>query len=177
MPVLIRRETPADAAAIAAIHRAAFAPHYAGDPAVTEPPEPALVETLRTDESWMPTLSLVALEYDTVVGHICLTRAGIGPFPVLALGPLGVDPEHQKSGVGSALVHAALGAADALDESVVGLVGDLDYYARFGFVPGARLGIVPDVADWAAHFQIRALTAYDSAVTGEFHYPAPFYDL
>ena len=175
--MLIRRETPADAVAIAAIHRAAFAPHYAGDPAVTEPPEPALVETLRTDESWMPTLSLVALEYDTVVGHICLTRAGIGPFPVLALGPLGVDPEKQKSGVGSALVHAALGAADALDESVVGLVGDPDYYARFGFVPGARLGIVPDEAEWGPYFQVRPLTAYDSAVTGEFRYAAQFYDL
>ncbi|MFF2085094.1 GNAT family N-acetyltransferase [Nocardia sp. NPDC058176] len=175
--MLIRRETPADAAAIAAIHRAAFAAHYAEDPAVTEPPEPALVEALRTDESWMPTLSLVALEYDTVVGHICLTRAGIGPFPVLALGPLGVRPDRQKSGVGSALTHAALGAADALDESVVGLLGDPDYYARFGFVPGARLGIVPDEPDWASHFQVRALTAYDPAVTGEFRYPAPFYEL
>lgn len=175
--MLIRRETPADAAAIAAIHRAAFSPHYAGDPAVTEPPEPALIDALREDESWMPTLSLVALEYDTVVGHLCLTRAGIGPFPVLALGPLGVDPDHQKSGVGSALVHAALGAADALDESVVGLVGDPVYYARFGFVPGARRGIVPDQADWTDHFQVRTLTAYDSAVTGEFRYAAPFYDL
>ncbi|MEV0076574.1 N-acetyltransferase [Nocardia neocaledoniensis] len=175
--MLIRRETPADAAAIAAIHRAAFAPHYAEDVSITEPPEPALVEALRADESWMPTLSLVALEYDTVVGHLCLTRAGIGPFPVLALGPLGVDPDHQKTGVGSALMHAALGAADALDESVVGLVGSPEYYSRFGFVPGARLGIVPDQADWAEYFQVRALTAYDPAVTGEFRYPAPFYDL
>ncbi|KAF0848981.1 GNAT family N-acetyltransferase [Nocardia caishijiensis] len=175
--MLIRRETPADAAAIAAIQRAAFAPHYLGDPTVTEPPEPALIEALRADESWMPTLSLVALAYDTVVGHVCLTRAGIGPFPVLALGPLGVDPDHQKSGVGSALVHAALGAADALDESVVGLVGDPDYYSRFGFVPGARRGIVPDQADWADYFQVRPLAAYDPAVTGEFRYPAPFYDL
>ncbi|MFE3544112.1 GNAT family N-acetyltransferase [Nocardia sp. NPDC059177] len=175
--MLIRREIPADAAAIAAVHRGAFASHYADDPAVTEPPEVALIDALRADESWMPTLSLVALENDTVLGHILLTRAGIGPFPVLALGPLGVVPDRQKSGIGSALMHAALGAADAMDEPVVGLVGDPTYYSRFGFVPGARLGIVPDEAAWAEYFQVRPLTAYDSAVTGEFRYPAPFYAL
>ncbi|MGW4635198.1 GNAT family N-acetyltransferase [Nocardia sp. NPDC004415] len=175
--MLIRREIPIDAPAIAEIHRGAFAAHYAEDPAVTEPPEVALVEALRADESWMPTLSLVALENDTVVGHILLTRAGIGPFPVLALGPLGVDPDRHKTGIGSALMHAALGAADAMDEPVVGLVGDPVYYSRFGFVPGARLGIVPDEAEWAEYFQVRPLTAYDPAVSGEFRYPAPFYAL
>ncbi|GGK50965.1 GNAT family N-acetyltransferase [Nocardia camponoti] len=175
--MLIRREKPEDAAAIAEIHRQAFAPHYADDPAVIEPPEVDLVAKLRADEAWMPTLSFVASRYDRIVGHVTLTRAGIGPFPVLALGPLGVLPGYQKSGIGSALVHAALGAADALDQPIIGLVGDPAYYSRFGFVPGSRLGITPDVADWAQHFQVRALTAYDGALTGEFRYPTPFYEL
>ncbi|WP_225731634.1 MULTISPECIES: GNAT family N-acetyltransferase [unclassified Nocardia] len=180
--MLIRRERADDAAAIAAVHRSAFGPQYADDNVAPEdsavdPPEVDLVTRLRSDASWIPTLALVAVVHDTVIGHLCLTRAGVGPFPVLALGPIGVHADHQGVGVGSALMHAALGAADALDEPLIGLLGSLDYYPRFGFVPAARLGITPDEPAWISHFQIRQLTAYDSQIVGEFHYAEPFYEM
>lgn len=185
--MLIRRERAEDVAAIAAVHRSAFGPQYASEDTETgesgesgesgEPPEVDLVTQLRSDAGWMPTLSFVAIEYDTVIGHLCLTRAGIGPFPVLALGPIGVLAEYQGKGVGSALMHAGLGAADALDEPLICLLGSLDYYPRFGFVPAARLGITPDEPSWVTHFQVRPLSAYDSQITGEFHYAEPFYNM
>ncbi|WP_227997269.1 GNAT family N-acetyltransferase [Nocardia australiensis] len=182
--MLIRRERADDAAAIAAVHRSAFGPQYANGDASTvdlevdnaDPPEVDLVARLRSDSGWIPTLSLVAIEYDLVIGHLCLTRAGVGPFPVLALGPIGVTTNHQGNGVGSALMHAALGAADALDEPLVGVLGSLDFYPQFGFVPAARLGVVPDEPTWATHFQVRPLTAYESPIIGEFHYAEPFYN-
>ncbi|MFE7800577.1 GNAT family N-acetyltransferase [Nocardia sp. NPDC057440] len=189
--MLIRRERADDVTAIAAVHRSAFGPQYAdGDAQYTladadivemtgdgaaDPPEVDLVARLRSDEGWIPTLSFVAIEHGIVIGHVCLTRAAVGPFPVLALGPLGVDTEHQGSGVGTALVHAALGAADALDEPLVALLGSADYSPQFGFVPAARLGITPDEPTWVSHFQVRPLTAYDSQIVGEFHYAEPFY--
>jgi putative acetyltransferase len=43
-----------------------------------------------------------------VTGHVLCTRAHVGPDPVLGLGPLAVRPDHQRHGVGSALVHAVL---------------------------------------------------------------------
>lgn len=183
--MLIRRERPGDIPSIDAVHRAAFALEYAnggdsrpeGPGASADPPEVALVHRLRSDSGWMPTLSLVAQELERVVGHVCLTRAGVGPFPVLALGPIGVLPGRQGAGVGAGLMHAALGAADALDEPLVGLLGSLEYYPRFGFVPGVRLGVVPDEPAWTSHFQVRTLTAYETGITGEFHYPDPFYDI
>jgi putative acetyltransferase len=195
--VLIRRERTEDAAAIAAVHRSAFGPQYANgdaeytladadiaemtgeviDDGVVDPPEVDLVARLRTDAGWMPTLSLVAIEHDRVIGHLCLTRAAVGPFPVLALGPIGVVTERQGNGVGTGLMHAALGAADALDEPLVGLLGSLDYYPQFGFIPAARLSIFPDEPAWVTHFQVRPLTAYESQIVGEFHYAEPFYDL
>ncbi|WP_067896328.1 GNAT family N-acetyltransferase [Nocardia vaccinii] len=171
--MLIRRERTGDIPAIDAVHRAAFARSEAD----TDPAEVDLVHRLRTDSGWMPTLSLVAEAGNRVVGHVCLTRAGVGPYPVLALGPIGVLPEHQRNGVGSALMHAALGAADALDEPLVGLLGSLEYYPRFGFQPGSCLGIVPDEPSWTSHFQVRLLTAYESGMTGEFRYPEPFHTL
>ena len=189
--MLIRRERPGDIPAIDAVHRAAFALEYAkgGDPghgaeslptpqapsAYRPPAEVGLVHQLRSDSGWMPTLSLVAEDLERVVGHVCLTRAGVGPYPVLALGPIGVLPEHQRAGVGTGLMHAALGAADALDEPLVGLLGSLQYYPRFGFVPGSRLGVIPGEPSWASHFQVRTLTAYEPGITGEFRYPDPFY--
>lgn len=165
--VLIRREVPEDVAAIDAVHRAAF------DGEV----EAKLVTALRADAGWLPALSLVAVVDDAVVGHVVCTRATVDEVPALGLGPLGVLPERQRTGVGEALMHAVLGAADALDEPVVVLLGHTDYYPRFGFRPAVALGIVPPVADWGPHFQVRTLSAYRPAIRGSFTYATPFQEL
>lgn len=175
-PMLVRRETPEDAAAIRAVHTAAFADPGAPD---RVPVEAGLVDALRASDAWLPALSLVCAGADgEILGHVVCTRASIAGEPVaLGLGPLGVLPARQRAGVGSALMHAVLGAADALDEPVVVLVGHLEYYPRFGFRPGSELGITPPVAQWGAHFQARPLSAYRPALRGRFAYAAPFDDL
>jgi putative acetyltransferase len=165
--VLIRRERPADVAAIAEVHAAAFQ----GDV------EKNLVVALRASDAWLPALSLVAEDNGRVVGHVVCTRAHVATTPALGLGPLGVLPSHQKHGVGSALMHAVLAAADALDEPVVVLLGHADYYPRFGFEPATNYGIEPPVPEWGAHFQARLLSTYDSAIRGPFAYAQPFNDL
>jgi putative acetyltransferase len=165
--VLIRRELPQDIDAITAVHRGAF------DTAV----EATLVTALRADEGWLPALSLVADADGEVVGHVVCTRGHVAGAPALGLGPLGVLPSHQRAGVGAALTHAVLGAADALDEPVVVLLGHKEYYPRFGFVPAADLGITPPVVEWGEHFQARPLTAYTPSLRGEFAYAAPFREL
>lgn len=176
--MLIRRELPADIDAIRAVTAAAFT-----GPDGAEPAEARLVDRLRADRGWLPALSLVAVEAGEVVGHVVCTRAYVaapgrlGEVPVLGLGPLSVHPEHQRRGVGSALAHAVLGAADALGEPLVVLLGDPGYYSRFGFRLAAEYGIEPPVPEWAPHFQARPLTAYDSAVRGAFTYAEPFNDL
>jgi putative acetyltransferase len=165
--VMIRRERAADVDAIGAVHAAAFETEL----------EKNLVTALRASEAWLPALSLVADDNGRVVGHVVCTRAHIAGTPALGLGPLGVLPSHQKTGVGGALMHAALGAADALDEPVVVLLGHTDYYPRFGFEPAIRLGIEPPVAEWGEHFQARPLSTYDSSVRGAFVYAQPFNEL
>ncbi|MGH3763099.1 GNAT family N-acetyltransferase [Actinophytocola sp.] len=162
--MLLRRETPADVEAIHAVHLGAFETAVEAD----------LVTALRADEGWLPTLSLVAEAAGEVVGHVVCTRAHIDSAPALGLGPLGVLPSRQRTGVGAALLHAVLGAADALDEPVVVLLGHREYYPRFGFAPASRLGIRPPVPAWGDHFQARPLTAYTPALRGEFAYAARF---
>ena len=186
--VLIRREAARDAGPVRAVTAAAFA-----RPGADVPAEAPLVDWLRASPAWIPQLSLVALApaapadqapsadvageappADTVIGHVLCTRATAGTVPVLALAPLSVRPDWQRRGVGSALMHAVLGAADALGEPLVALLGSTRYYPRFGFRPARRYGIIAPHPQWEPHFQVRTLAAYDPAVQGAFAYPEPF---
>ena len=183
-PVLIRREAPGDADPIRAVTAAAFAqPRDHAEPSADAgplaqaglPPEARLVDELRASDDWLPPLSMVSLGPDgRITGHVLCTRGHVGAAPVLALGPLSVHPDQQRRGVGSALMHAVLGAADALGEPLVVLLGDPGYYARFGFRAAAEHGVIPPVARWQPYFQVRTLTGDDPALAGPFRYPEPF---
>ncbi|BCB83655.1 GNAT family N-acetyltransferase [Phytohabitans suffuscus] len=174
--MFVRRETPEDAAAVRAVHTAAFADAAAPD---RVPVEADLVDALRESAAWLPALSLVCVAPDgEITGHVVCTRASIAGEPVaLGLGPLGVAPAWQRCGAGSALMHAVLGAADALDEPVVVLLGHTDYYPRFAFRPAVELGITPPVEQWGVYFQARPMSAYRPGLRGPFAYAAPFDDL
>jgi predicted N-acetyltransferase YhbS len=163
--VIVRREIPRDHAAVHALHTAAFAP---------SPVEARLTDELREDAGFLPHLSLVAVDGEEVVGHVIATRGWIEPLgvPVLGLGPLGVRPDRQRSGVGSALVHALVAVAEAAGERLVALLGSPDYYRRFGFVPSSQLGIAPPDPAWRDYFQARLLSG--AVVKGTFRYADPF---
>jgi putative acetyltransferase len=165
--VLIRREEVGDAGAISAVHRSAF----------PGPTEAELVEALRAGGHVVAALSLVAVAPGAdapIVGHVVCSRGSVGDRPALGLGPLGVRAEHQARGVGSALMHAVVAAADALDEPLIALLGDPAYYARFGFVAATTLGIAAPDPRWGRHFQVRPLAAHDHSIAGSFRYAAPF---
>lgn len=173
--MLLRRETSADVDAIDAVHREAFA---SGDRA---PVEHALVRALRADQAWIPALSIVA-EDDAgeVVGHVVATAGRLttvtSSTTALGIGPVGVRPHQQGHGVGTALMHAVLAAADALGHPLAVLLGDPGFYSRFGFVSARSRAIdAPDPA-WRDHFQVRTLFAY-AGQEGMFRYPAPFDEL
>ena len=165
--MLLRRETCADVDAVDEVHRSAFGRDV----------EAALVRALRADPGWVPALSLVTEDAaGQVVGHVVATLGRVGDVPVAGIGPVGVRPQDQGRGVGQALVHAVVAAADALDLPLAVLLGAPGYYRRFGFVPAAVLGIeAPDPA-WGEHFQARPLGTYRGE-RGPFAYAAPFADL
>lgn len=165
--LVVRRERSGDVAAIAAVHRAAFG---SGDPV-----EVGLVAALRADPAWLAHLSLVAVADGRLVGHVVATRATVDGAPALGVGPLGVVPAAQGRGIGTALMYALLGAAQARDETLVGLLGEPGFYARFGFVPAAELGVTSPDPAWGRHFQ--ALRLGDAAPRGTFAYAAPFAEL
>lgn len=166
--MIVRRETAADRAAVEAVVSAAFG---------EDPPEVGLLRALRADAGWIPALSLVALREDEVVGHVVCTRGWVGEFGGLGLGPISVLPTYQGQGVGSALMHAVIAAAEAMGEPLIALLGDPAFYGRFGFAPAAQAGIAAPDPAWGAHFQARLLSDCPAGVGGTFRYAAPFADL
>ena len=80
-------------------------------------------------------LALSAVDADgALVGTLRLwSVATTSAHEALLLGPLAVSAERQGSGLGSALMHEALGRAAAFGHGAVILVGDAPYYRRFGF--------------------------------------------
>lgn len=165
----IRSESATDWEAIARVNELAFA----------RPNEARLVEGLRRSPHFIPELSLVAALGDNVVGHILFTRVTVGrdenARAAISLAPMAVLPGHQRRGIGSALVRTGLEEARRLDHDVVIVVGHVDFYPRFGFVPASRAGIkapfrVHDEAFMVCELRPGAL----EGMAGEVAYPPEF---
>lgn len=95
-PVIIRREIAEDVGSVEAVTSAAFA---VGD-SVVEPPETRLLRSLRRDSGWIPTLSMVAVRDEQIVGHVVCTRGWVAKTAALGLGPISVLPSYQRQGIG-----------------------------------------------------------------------------
>lgn len=94
--------------------------------------EARLVDLLRADGDVL--FELVSLNGETVEGHILFSRMWVDRQGLYAaLGPLAVRPDRQRTGIGSALVRAALETAREFGVEGVILLGHPAYYPRFGF--------------------------------------------
>lgn len=132
--MIIRKEKRGDEAAIADVTARAFlgAEHSDGS-------EPAIIARLRA--SCMLAVSLVAVEDDSIVGHIAFSQVTIDGHSCnwFGLGPVSVVPSHQNRKIGTALILCGLDALRAEGAKGCVVLGAPDYYRRFGFVSDARL--------------------------------------
>lgn len=134
-------------------------------------------ETVLKTDGYLPELCLIAFEEDKVIGYNILTKAVIGQAEGLALGPLGVKPEYQNKGVGTALVNESIRRAKTAGYPWIVLLGG-DYYSRFGFEKGQKFNITVSDHDFDnEHIQILFLDANASNTTsGKLIYCDAFYD-
>lgn len=135
----IRPEQLADTLAIAQLTRLAFD--------MTDGSEVQMIEQIRASENFVPDLSLVATSDDQIVGHALFSYVqleGRRPIRVLSLGPVSVNPEVQRCGIGTALIRHGLTIARHRNEALVVVLGHPEYYPRFGFVKAERFGLQPD---------------------------------
>jgi len=140
---IIRHETAADIATIDIVTIAAFQTL-----AISNHTEQFIVSALRAAGAL--TISLVAEVKGQVVGHVAFSPVTIsdGSQNWFGLGPVSVSPEFQRQGIGQALIHEGLSKLKALGGRGCCLVGDPNYYKRFGFRNTTGLiheGVPPEV--------------------------------
>jgi len=112
-------------------------------------------------------LALVAHdEDDRLVGTVRLwnVKLGEGGRQALLLGPLAVEPTAKSGGIGSALMRQAIAEATRLGHGAILLVGDPEYYGRFGFA-AAKTGTLAMPGPYERH-RFLALELVDGWLDG-----------
>jgi len=157
--MLIRDEAVGDQSAIHELHVLAF----------RGPAEAKLVDDLR--QSGDVVISLVAAGGDRILGHILFSKLH-APMRALALAPVGVHPDFQRRGIGSALIRKGLERARNDGWEAVFVLGDTGYYSRFGFSVEAAAGYSSPYS--GEHFMILLVGHGNIPTAAHVVYPAPF---
>lgn len=163
----IRCENPSDYQAIAELNRLAFEREN----------EAQLVESIRHSDRYTPKLTLVAERDGAVVGHVLFSYidlVGQVNLQVLGLAPIAVHPGFQRQGIGSALVRAGLEAAEAGEELMVVVLGNPQFYSRFGFESSVSYGIESPFPVPEEVFMVKPLKNYQERHRGKIVYPSAF---
>ncbi|MGB3470181.1 MAG: N-acetyltransferase [Erythrobacter sp.] len=128
IPITIRPEAAGDEKTIFDLTKAAFR-----DMPFSEGDEQHLINALRRDGDLA--LSLVAEDATRIVGHIAFSPVQIedGTTGWFDLGPVSVWPELHHRGIGSALIRRGIADLRARGAKGIALVGNPEYYGRFGF--------------------------------------------
>ncbi len=163
--MIIRVEKPSDQEHIRALHIASFPSCDEAD----------LVDALRADGD--AEISLVAEQRGDIIGHVMCSRMQ-APFKALGLAPISVRSDNRQRSFAQRLIATALQQAKLEGWIGVFVLGDPEYYQRFGFS-----------ADMAAPFRspyagpyLMALSVQKSALqeaalpvqTGTIHYAPAF---
>ena len=109
--------------------------------------EQRIIEALRKDDAL--TISLVADDQGTLVGHVAVSPVAISACTEewYGIGPIAVVPRRQGQGIGSLLMQEALTELKKRGAAGVVLLGDPDFYSRFGFEQSKDLffpGVPPE---------------------------------
>lgn len=167
----IRSMHPDEFAAVRALEVAAFG----GDPSIG-----TLLDALHDSWAWEDDQSFVAVLDGEIVGHVLYSHAFLdapaGLVEVLVLGPIGVRPDLQRMGIGSALIRHSLAALEQRGALLVFLEGHPGYYPRFGFERAGSLGfIAPSVRIPDDAFMVYRLAGWEEWMTGALVYADAFW--
>ncbi len=139
--MVIRQETQKDFGQIYDLVKVAFQTAQ-----VSNGKEQDFVYELRSKKSYIPELALVSEDEGKLTGHIMFTRMDISGedgknHEFLLLAPVSVVLEKRNQGLGSALIKEGMKRAEKMGFKAVILVGNPDYYHRFGYKSAISFGI------------------------------------
>ena len=158
-----------------------------------------IVHNLRNDSSFINDLAYVLEENDEIIGSINYSngklnlyrknRYGVdiklsdGSGKATVLGPIAIDSKCQSKGYGSKLIGYTLNLAEDMGIPFVFVIGDENYYSRFGFESASKYNIYlegTDIEDENPFFMIKILDENENTLNdldydkGIFHNPEVF---
>lgn len=131
--------------------------------------EQFIVNSLRKNNQL--TISLIAVEHGEIVGHVAISPVSISLEEAgwYGLGPIAVWPNQQRKGIGSLLMNASLEKLKQLGGKGCVLLGDPNYYQRFGFQSYADLNLPGMPNEY-----VQAVSFIDHLPVGDISYHAAF---
>ena len=181
MNIKLRLEQQADFRRVEEITRIAFSyPGRVERGGIGCPFEHWMVNELRNRDGYTD-LSIVATINEEIVGHIICSKAEVRcedkVLPVLNIGPISVLPEHQRKGIGKALIYEMIGRAKQLGHGAILFWGRPEYYPQFGFVAASGYGITDaDGHASPAFFAMELIDSYLADAKGGKYYESDIYD-
>lgn len=122
-----------------------------------------IVHNLRNDSSFIKELAYIIEENGNIIGHINYSKGNINLYKenrygvdikvndrkgeTVVLGPIAIAPEYQKQGYGSKLIKHTLKLAREKNIPFILVVGDENYYSRFGFESASKYNIFLEGTD------------------------------
>jgi predicted N-acetyltransferase YhbS len=88
---------------------------------------------LRSRGKIVPALSWAVMDGSDIIGSIQCWSVRIGRSPLVLVGPVAVRPDHQGTGIGHQLMQLMLEQSEKLGNPAMVMIGDPEYYSRFGF--------------------------------------------
>ncbi len=142
---VIRKVKTEDHEAILAVIASAF----------EQPDEAQLVKRLWEEEA-------VKIERLAEIGGVVVGDCSFSPVrctpeidgSLLGLAPVAVAPTHQRQGIGKDLIETSLAVCRTHNTKLIAVLGEPEYYARFGFVPATKYNMRWAVMDAGDAFQI-----------------------
>lgn len=177
--IIIRRETPADYAAVENLTREAFWNVYR--PGCLEH---YVVHVLRSDPAFVPELDLVMEQDGQLIGHIMYMNAKIvaddgRDIPMMTFGPISIRPDLQRKGLGKHLLDYSMERARELGAGALCIEGNIDFYGKSGFVVAGTRGIryhgEPEQESVPYVLLKELQPGFLDGITGVYHTPQGYY--
>lgn len=142
-----------------------------------------IVQNLRKDSSFIKDLAYVIEENDEIIGHINYSNGRLNLYrknrygvdikvreesgKATVLGPIAIDSKYQSNGYGSKLIRHTLNLAEEMGIPFVFVIGDENYYSRFGFESASKYNIYlegTDTEDENPFFMIKILNGNENII-------------
>ena len=155
-----------------------------------------IVHNLRNDSSFIKELAYVIERDNEIIGHINYSKGNMNLYKenrygvdikvddrkgkAIILGPIAIVPEYQNQGYGSKLIKHTLKLAKNNNIPFILVVGDENYYRRFGFESASKYNLFLEGTDTSEENPFFMIKIFENTLKDEdydkgiFHNPDVF---